>query len=1081
MSTTFTPFPTDVASTLAPARAKGAGENWDGLNGFADSWITPDGARLYVPKDFDGQQSTQPVSFASVTQTCDFAVSAVWPLVPFTDLHISPTGAVDGRACTLTIILQFPGTGAWNISFDASVIFLDGQPVFDTSAGAITILELLSINGGLSWLAAVKSSSPTGTTTTVSGDAPQTFFAATAPNQVIDMRQGSYVFNQTQNTIYTFTGIDPTLDQEVLVRILGGHTATFMGVSWHDGPLGGGSTSDTSLAPLQSSFATIEFATANIGFGGLVTGVTTLAAPRPPTPPLNLAAVPTTTTLAVTWQTPQLTGDDSAAIDHYTANVYLHGSGSAIGSAHTITLPATLTTTFTGLTANTSYDVKITAHTAAHGDGDIATLTVSTLTSIAGVPGPPTALTATADPLSTTITWGPPTSNGGATVTGSKLTVTGAAKGVPNIVQTIRKVGSGNSCANLAADWGSNLTVGNKLIIVTSDTSGVGTRNVTSSTGQPAFYLSNDNQLDAHITVYDRDITATDGKPIITFTNTGGTNSVGSCTMTIMEVAGLGARDTNAIAQGPHRSGFQHIQSGHTGIPAQADEWFLAAFVAALTVPSGAYVLDDGTPLDSSLTPDSAFSDTGTVGWTALTPNNAQLFVAATHVTSGTVAQSIAVKYSTTCNGIGLIAAWKSGVGSFSFTNNSATSPTTVALPADGVQYTVSVKETNSVGDSTAATTTVFRQTSTGGGGGQTAIARTRGIIAFNGNPKQPDWTNENGLISALTPVGSMSMSFIFQGVAGLASSPGEATAWGDWQFFATAGATPRPAIFIYLADVGLIQQPGAGVSLADMAGASPSGTAAQQNAYNRMNAIASYFNHPEVIAQNPIFRLGWEMDQGWNEWTAVGNATNFLNAYRKAHDIIKAQCPTALFDLNVSSGCSAGAFAWNTASTAFWDSFYPGSAYVDIIGLDIYADLPISLFANETARINFVNAQLAAFQAWAVSKGKPISVPEWGIADPSFYTGVDTFYSNGQQLTSSNVPVNGSTFVDLLYTWMAALPASGAGSLYYENVFDGYAAPTGKNTPQYAPSSTGGRGLRNVPVYGTAAANEYKLRFSGG
>lgn len=1054
--------PTNVESTLAPERAPGAGKNWDTDNRLANAFRKDDGSAFWVPREFDAQrsQSSRVTSGASVT--ADFAIATTYPITVTDDVLITPTGAVPGRTCEIELYLSWDGLGPWDVTFDQSVAWFGGQvPQFNMTVGVTTLVVLKTTDGGASWLAV---SPEQGTTVVTTGGTvlPDAELVSSGANLVLDFVKPTHWVALTANCTIGFSGAVQGKAQSMKIFLFegdpGGFVVSLPSVVWLSGGLPGGK-SNPSSAPLQTNPTEITITTAPNVFGGTsFYGTTKPAEPGVASAPFLSTLTPTTTSIAIAFTAPAITGDDALAILDYTATIAPHGG--AVSQTHAGITPAGLmTTTFSTLTANTSYDLTVAARTT-RGLGAQRTVTLSTLVASSGVPGTPTNFAATSPSLSTTLSWTPPTSNGGSAITGYKVTGSGPAAGTPTVVQQLFKGGTSNTVAIGAADGLVPLTNGNKLIVYTGDTSFLGTRAV-SSTGQPLSQKwFKTNSMDAYISKWDRDIGAGEGAPTISFTNSGGTNSIGGVQLIVLEVSGLGAQDQIANV-GPNRSGFQHVQSGPTGALGQADEYALAVTLAALTFPVVSWVNDDGAPLDSPSTPDSAFSDTPSSFATIVTGQ--RLFVAAQHNTGSTSPLSVAAKYNITCNGITVVDTYRSGGAAFTYTNNAATSPLTIPLPADGVPYTFQVKATNANGDSvTAATASVFHQT-TGGGGGAGIIAATRGVIASN---TQASWTNELNALASLTPVGTMSMAFIFQGVAGLAAHPGEDSAWGDWQFYATAGATPRPAIFIYLADTGLVQQPGVDVTLADMAGASLAGTARQINAYNRMNAIASYFNHPEVIARNPIFRLGWEMDQGWNEWTAVGNAANFKAAWSKAKAIIKAQCPTALFDLNVSAGCSAGPFAFNTASTTFWDSFYPSADPPDVIGIDTYADLPISVFPTEASRVAFIQAQLAAFQAWVISKGKPISVPEWGISSPTFYTGVDS--AN----TSSNVPIVGSTFVDILYNWMINLPATGPGRLFYQIMFDAYDPAN--------PGSTGYRGMRNVPVYGTNASNEYKLKFSG-
>lgn len=105
------------------------------------------------------------------------------------------------------------------------------------------------------------------------------------------------------------------------------------------------------------------------------------------------------------------------------------------------------------------------------------------------------------------------------------------------------------------------------------------------------------------------------------------------------------------------------------------------------------------------------------------------------------------------------------------------------------------------------------------------------------------------------------------------------------------------------------------------------------------------------------IIRLAWESDgnPGWMPWSSVGNEVLFQAAYAHVAAIFRSIVPGCLID-----------YCGTLGSNAQYVKACP--AGVDIFGLDVYdggAD---------------VVAGLAAHQAFATSKGKPYSFPEWGL-----------------------------------------------------------------------------------------------------
>ena len=75
--------------------------------------------------------------------------------------------------------------------------------------------------------------------------------------------------------------------------------------------------------------------------------------------------------------------------------------------------------------------------------------------------------------------------------------------------------------------------------------------------------------------------------------------------------------------------------------------------------------------------------------------------------------------------------------------------------------------------------------------------------------------------------------------------------------------------------------------------------------------------------------------------------------------------------------------------------NFYPGNAYVDILGLDFYdqscitPNTPISW-----TQLSSETASLTSFESFAAAQGKAMSFPEWGLVSSS--NGDDAAYVNG-------------------------------------------------------------------------------------
>ncbi len=124
----------------------------------------------------------------------------------------------------------------------------------------------------------------------------------------------------------------------------------------------------------------------------------------------------------------------------------------------------------------------------------------------------------------------------------------------------------------------------------------------------------------------------------------------------------------------------------------------------------------------------------------------------------------------------------------------------------------------------------------------------------------------------------------------------------------------------------------------------------------------------------NAILRLGWEFNvpNGY-AWYAGGYASQFVRYWQ---DIVTAMraVPGAdfTFDWNPNIGATLSDLA----------SYYPGDAYVDAIGFDVY-DMawrsypgPQAVWHNDLTEADGLN-WLVSFGA---AHGKPLSLPEWGL-----------------------------------------------------------------------------------------------------
>jgi hypothetical protein len=148
---------------------------------------------------------------------------------------------------------------------------------------------------------------------------------------------------------------------------------------------------------------------------------------------------------------------------------------------------------------------------------------------------------------------------------------------------------------------------------------------------------------------------------------------------------------------------------------------------------------------------------------------------------------------------------------------------------------------------------------------------------------------------------------------------------------------------------------------------------------------------------QNSVIRLGEEMNGSW-EKDYVGTTTQEQNLWATcfANEVTAMRAAPGehlLIDWDINACTSAIPYA----------NFYPGNAYVDILGIDLYdagCDAPttaltFSQLANE-------NYGLTEFEAFAAAQGKPMSFPEWGLTtqpsgdDPAYITAMGSTIESG-------------------------------------------------------------------------------------
>jgi hypothetical protein len=172
-----------------------------------------------------------------------------------------------------------------------------------------------------------------------------------------------------------------------------------------------------------------------------------------------------------------------------------------------------------------------------------------------------------------------------------------------------------------------------------------------------------------------------------------------------------------------------------------------------------------------------------------------------------------------------------------------------------------------------------------------------------------------------------------------------------------------------------------------------------QSCAAGDFNTYATQLGQNLVAAglQNSVLRLGAEMNGAW-ESDYMGSTAQEQSLW--------AQCfANEVTGLRQAAG-EHFLIDWNPnacTQNVPYSNFYPGNAYVDIMGLDLYdvgCDAPSSpitwsALASEPYGLD-------AFETFASAQGKPMSFPEWGLSttpngdDAAYIAGMGAAVANG-------------------------------------------------------------------------------------
>jgi beta-mannanase len=167
-----------------------------------------------------------------------------------------------------------------------------------------------------------------------------------------------------------------------------------------------------------------------------------------------------------------------------------------------------------------------------------------------------------------------------------------------------------------------------------------------------------------------------------------------------------------------------------------------------------------------------------------------------------------------------------------------------------------------------------------------------------------------------------------------------------------------------------------------------------QSCADGHFNSYATDLGTSLVAAglQNTVIRLGAEMNGVW-EADYMGSTST--------EQVLWAKCfANEVTGLRQAAG-EHFLMDWDpNACNLPYSTLYPGNAFVDIVGLDIY-NVSCQTPKTPVSYSQLVNegGGLASFEAFAAANDKPMSLPEWGLKkepsgdDPSYIDGIGAMF----------------------------------------------------------------------------------------
>ncbi len=142
-----------------------------------------------------------------------------------------------------------------------------------------------------------------------------------------------------------------------------------------------------------------------------------------------------------------------------------------------------------------------------------------------------------------------------------------------------------------------------------------------------------------------------------------------------------------------------------------------------------------------------------------------------------------------------------------------------------------------------------------------------------------------------------------------------------------------------------------------------------QQGAAGAYNASFDRLARALVSAGrgDSILRLGWEFNGNWMPWQARNDPAAYAAYWRQV--------------VNTMRAVPGQSFKFDWCPNLGWEiseSSYPGDAYVDYIGQDVYD--PLGNWGGSWSTLQTFDWGLNWHRDFARAHGKPMSFPEWGL-----------------------------------------------------------------------------------------------------